>query len=301
MLKTILRRGFGLLGLAALGSCTTAPPGPPSSAAAKPAMWQVSDADTTVYLFGTIHLLPENYNWRSSLFDQAVRNSQSLVVETKVDEARPEEMAKLLGQLGMSANLPPITERVAPEMRAALQAAIAKTGMPSQAFDAMETWAAAFMLLGNQFRDLGLKGSAGVESVLRTNFAAAGKPVGELESNAEQLGFFDTLPEAAQRALLEGAIEQPGEMRSQFDAMVAAWARGDIEAIAKTFNEDFAASPALMDALIRRRNANWSRWVERRMASPGTTMVAVGAGHLAGGDSMIAMLERGGYRVRRVQ
>lgn len=300
MLKTILRRGLGALGLAALGSCTTAAQSP-VAAAAKPAMWQVSDADTTVYLFGTIHLLPENYSWRSPLFDQAVSRSQSLIVETKVDEARPEEIAKVLGQLGTSSTVPPILERVAPAKRPALTAAIAKTGMPLQAFDRLETWAAAFMLLGNQFRDLGLKGSAGVESVLRTSFAAAGKPVDQLETNAEQLGFFDTLPEAAQRALLEGAIEQPAEMRTQFDAMVTAWARGDVEAIAKTFNEDFAASPALMDSLIRRRNANWSNWVERRMTSPGTVMVAVGAGHLAGRDSMIAMLQRGGYRVRRVQ
>lgn len=299
MLKTILHRGLALLGLVALGSCTTAPQ--PVAPAAKPALWQVSDDDTTVYLFGTIHLLPQSYSWRSPAFDQAIRASQTLVVETIVDENRPEEISGVLMSLGMSPGLPPLADRVGPDKRAALAAAIAKSGMPATAFDRMETWAAAFMLLGNQFRDLGLKGSEGVESVLRKDFAAAGKPIAQLETNREQLGFFDTLPEDAQRALLEGAIDEPEAMRENFDGMLKAWTRGDVEAIAKTFNEDLASSPQLADALIRRRNLNWSQWVQRRMAAPGTVMLAVGAGHLAGSDSMVAMLERDGYRVKRIQ
>jgi uncharacterized protein YbaP (TraB family) len=56
-----------------------------------------------------------------------------------------------------------------------------------------------------------------------------------------------------------------------------------------------------MDALLRRRNANWSAWIANRMVSPGTVLVAVGAGHLAGDESVQRYLESRGYRVRRVQ
>ena len=76
---------------------------------------------------------------------------------------------------------------------------------------------------------------------------------------------------------------------------------GDVKAIAKTFNAEFEASPELKDMLLRRRNANWSGWVERRMQQPGTVFVAVGSGHLAGDDSVVEMLKRRGYRVKRVQ
>ncbi len=130
----------------------------------------------------------------------------------------------------------------------------------------METWAAAFILLGNQFHDMGLKGGEGVEAVLRNAFTTKGKPIGELESNVEQLGFFDTLPEKAQRDLLEGAISQPKDMTKDFNAMLAAWSRGDVKAIARTFNHDLAASPELAQALIKRRNQNWTKWIEQRMA-----------------------------------
>src|SRR5205085_6718057 len=165
----------------------------------------------------------------------------------------------------------------------------------------METWAAAFILLGNQFRDMGLKGGEGVEAVLRNAFTSEGKPIGELETNVEQLGFFDTLPEKAQRELLEGAISRPQDMTKDFGGMLSAWARGDVKGIARTFNHDLAASPELQQALIVRRNHNWTKWIEQRMGSPGSILIAVGAGHLAGKDSVIEMLKKDGYHVRQLQ
>lgn len=268
---------------------------------ARPALWSVSDADTTVYLFGTIHLLPENYQWRTPAIERAVGGSQQLVIETIIDEKDPTKMLQAMSSLAFSPNLPPLAQRVPPEKRAALAEAVRKSGFPPQAFDRMETWAVAFILLGNQFKEMGLKSGQGVETTLRDAFAGAGKPIGELESNREQLSFFDRLPEKAQRDLLEGAIEQGSEVAGDFHEMLSAWVRGDVKAIARSFNRDLSNSPDLEDALLKQRNANWTRWIQQRMAQPGAIMVAVGAGHLAGRDSVIEMLKRSGYRVRRVQ
>src|SRR4051794_20618712 len=248
MLKTFLRRACAALGLSL--TLVAAPAPAKTVQAAKPALWQVSDADTTVYLFGTIHLLPDKYSWRTAKFDQAVAGSNELVLETIVDDKNPMKLVGILTKLGFSNGLPPIATRVAPAKVATLEAAITKSGIPRSAFDKMETWAAAFMLLGDQFKDLGLKGDQGVEQVLRSSFTSQGKPIGELETNSEQLGFFDTLPENAQRALLEGAIERPANMRQEFDAMLSAWSRGDVKAIANSFNRDLSASPELKAALL---------------------------------------------------
>jgi uncharacterized protein YbaP (TraB family) len=264
-------------------------------------MWLVADADTTIYLFGTVHLLPEKYQWRTPQFDQAVAGSQQLVLETIVDDKDPTKLMSVLASMAFSPGLPPVADRVPPGRRAALAEAIKKSGLPAAGLDRMETWAVAFLLLGNQFKDMDLKGAEGVEAVLRNNFTSKGKPVGELESNKEQLSFFDTLPEKAQRQLLEGAIDAPRAMKTDFHKMLAAWARGDVNAIARTFNEDMSDAPELQHALIKRRNANWSRWIEQRLATPGSVLVAVGAGHLAGRDSVIDLLKRDGVRVRRVQ
>ena len=297
-MKNMFRRLFTAFGLPL---AFAAVPAEAKAPVARPALWSVSDADTTVYLFGTIHLLPEKYQWRSATFDKAVTGSQELVVETIVDEKNPMAMMSLLSSMAFTPNLPPIAERVPKEKRAALAAAIKKSGIPPTAFDRMETWAAAFMLLGIQFKDLGLKGGEGVESVLRESFKAQGKPIGELETNAQQLGFFDALPEHAQRQLLEGSIETPEDTGKDFRSMLASWVKGDVAAIARSFNRDLSASPELMDALIKRRTANWKGWVEQRMARPGSVLIAVGAGHLAGPGSVVDLLRRDGYKVRRVQ
>ena len=298
MLFKFLKRAVALAGIA---SAACAAPQQSAAPSARPALWQVSDPDTTIYLFGTIHLLPENYSWRTPAIDKAIAKSDSLVVETIVDQQNPKELIAALTRLGYSYGLPPIADRVPPAKRALLETAIAKTGLPRPIFDRMETWAAAFTLLGIQYKSLGLEGEHGVEQTLRDTFGAQGKGVGQLETNAEQLGFFDTLPEDAQRALLEGSIDAPQAMHADFSEMLNGWARGDVEAIAQTFNRDLAGSPALRAALLERRNANWSNWIERRLAQPGTIMIAVGAGHLAGSDSVQSRLKHDGYRIKRIQ
>ena len=297
MFTKLIKRGLAVLGLA-----TVAASGTPALARSNgPALWEVSDKDTTVYLFGTIHLLPQNSRWRTPKFEKALNSSQQLVLETLIDSANPQQLAGIMASMGFSSGLPPIANRVDPSKRALLETALAKTKLPRPVFDRMETWAAAFTLLGVQFQTLGVEGDQGVEAVLRRQFAAANKPIGELETNQEQLSFFDRLPESAQRQLLEGAIENPEQMRTKFNEMLNAWLTGDVNAIGKTFNEDLQSSPELKAALLTRRNWNWSQWIERRMAQPGTIMVAVGAGHLAGDESVQRYLQRRGYKVKRLQ
>jgi len=300
MLKSLFRRAFAALGLATLlVGAPTAAKAPAQTA--QPALWEVSDADTTIYLFGTIHLLPEDLQWRTAKFDEALNSSQQLVVETIVDQQHPESLQAAEFSLGFKQGLPPIAQRVPPAKVAKLRAAIAKTGIPENYFNQMKTWLAAIQLLGVQFRTMGLKGSDGPEEVLRQQFLSEKKPIGQLETNAEQFSYFDRLPEKAQRALLDGAIEPQTGMDKEYNGMLASWSRGNVKQIAQTFNHDLADSPDLKQSLLEQRNANWAKWIEQRMAQPGTIMVAVGAGHLAGSDSVIALLQKDGYRVERLQ
>src|SRR3954467_11829994 len=110
MFKNVMRRVLGAFGLAAATTFTLAPQA--AEAKGAPALWSVSDADTTVYLFGTIHLLPEKYQWRTSRFDQAVSGSQELVVETIVDDKNPMALMAVLARMAFSPGLPPLAERV---------------------------------------------------------------------------------------------------------------------------------------------------------------------------------------------
>ncbi len=266
----------------------------------RPALWKVSDADTTIYLFGTIHLLPKDLAWQSPKITSAMRASQGLVLETVMDK-NPQATGAIMAQLGMSPGLPPLLDRVPADKRDALQRVVAKSGVPLNVLDRFETWAAALTLASAGMRDLPVSAEYGAEAILAKHFAGESKPVAGLETPAQQLGFFDGLPETAQRKFLTSIAEDDSSAKAEFEAMIAAWGSGDVTKIALTFDDELKLSPELTDALLKKRNANWSNWIVGRMATPGTVFIAVGAGHLAGTDSVNIMLAKRGLKVSRLQ
>ena len=267
---------------------------------ARPALWRLADEDTRIWLFGTIHMLPEGQAWRSPALDSALAEADELVLEVAdVDDMMAS--ARAMAKLGTSPGLPPIAERVPDAKRPALRAMIAESGYPEAVFDRLETWAAALPLLAVTFKRLGLNPELGVERQIGAPFRARGRAVTGLETIEQQFGFFDTLSEDAQRKLLLAVIEDTEETRAQFRAMLEAWSKGDLPGIARTFDDETQMSPELKEALMRRRNARWAEWLAARLDRPGSVFVAVGAGHLAGADSVQSMLNAKGLKAKRVQ
>src|SRR3546814_8969789 len=79
-------------------------------------------------------------------------------------------------------------------------------------------------------------------------------------------------------------------MKEQFQQLIAAWARGDVTALEELADDELKANPNVRKVLLTSRNARWADWIAKRMDTPGTVFVAVGAGHLAGDDSVQHML-----------
>ena len=283
----------------AFAACSDGVAKPPPAPPAKPALWKVVDADTTIYLFGTIHLLPAGTLWTGPTLNAAMGRSQQLVLETILDD--PAKLGATMAKLGTSPGLPPILSRVPPSKRAALQAAIAKSSIAVTTLDKMETWAAALALSSASLAAADLRHAEGVEAQLTAAFKRAGKPIGGLETHEQQLGYFDRLPESVQRKFLVSVAEDSTDIKRQFAVMISAWRRGDVRKIAVTFDDEMRLTPELAEVLLRRRNAIWANWVRARMGKPGTVFVAVGAGHLAGKGSVDALLARKGFKVVRVQ
>lgn len=265
-----------------------------------PAMWKLADSDTTIYLFGTFHLLPDGQSWRTPEFDKALASAGELVLEVaNIDDVQAVQQAS--AKLALGQGLPPLAERVPEEKRAQLAALMKDAGIPPQALDPLKTWMAAVALASISFQRLGLQSTNGVEMTLTGPFRSSGKPVKGLETIEEQFGFFDHLSEESQRKFLVGVLESPEDMKKELAAMLEAWSKGDLPGIARTFDEEMKATPELQSVLMAQRNARWAEWIKNRMEQPGTVFVAVGAGHLAGKDSVENMLAAKGLKAERVQ
>jgi len=99
---------------------------------------------------------------------------------------------------------------------------------------------------------------------------------------------------------LRQVVQGVPDMKAKLDEMIARWLEGDADALARLINEE-ETDPVLMDRLLTQRNVNWAEWIGQRLDKPGTVFMAVGAGHLAGDESVQSMLTRRGITVTRVQ
>jgi hypothetical protein len=309
----MMGRILGALAAAAmLVACTSEAPGVAKEKAAAPAteaagasgkgpaLWAVKDADTTIYLFGTIHMLPEGTAWLMPPIAKAFDASDTLVLEV-LGTTDPKVTTPIILEMGYTPGLPPLAERVPADERDELAAAITHAGVPPQALDAMETWLATMSLSTARIQKLGYGIEGGVEYQLSTRAVAQRKRVEGLETMTEQLGFFDTLPEAEQRTLLVNSLDDIEEIDAVIKSAVKSWQAGDVDAVAALLEDDTRDSPGLAKRLLTDRNLNWANWIEKRLGStPGIVFVAVGSGHLAGKDSVQSMLEAKGLKVERL-
>jgi hypothetical protein len=263
-----------------------------------PAMWKVADEDTTIYLFGTVHVLPEGLEWYDAAIASALEGSDMIVTEIPMDKQSEAQMQQLAMSLGM---LPPGTtlrSLLDADQTAAYEASLAKLGAPPTAFDQLKPWLAGLTLSLLPLMQQGYSPDSGVEKVLIAK--ASDKPQGALETAEFQLGIFDGMTTDAQVAFMMEAVENMDEVKPMLDRMVAEWSEGDAEELANIMNEGMS-DPAVAEALLYQRNANWAEWIDSRLEEPGSVFVAVGAGHLAGDRSVQDYLAEKGIAVARVK
>lgn len=272
----------------------------PATTDANPALWVVKDEDTTIYLFGTVHVLKPGLGW----FDEAVKTAFDKSDKLMLEMVMPEDqaaMAKEMMPLAIDQSGKTLSSRLDPEQLRAYQAALASLGIAPAQFDMFEPWFPAMTLSVLPLTKLGYDPEQGVEKLLTSSAKKTGKPVAGLETLSQQLGFFDTLPESQQISFLNSVVKDLDKLGPQLDKMVAQWAQGDPDALAVTMNDSLAETPELAQILLWDRNARWADQLKARMGQPGTVFVAVGAGHLAGNKSVQDYLKARGLVVTRVE
>jgi uncharacterized protein YbaP (TraB family) len=262
--------------LIAAALAVAAPDAQPASAPAaeaNPAMFVVRDGDTTIYIFGTFHALDGHSDWFNRQIKTAFESSNELVLETVIPEG-PVQIR------------PAISGRPLPVT-------------PSASF------LATTRLAINAGRSHGMQVGNGADNVLRHAAEAEGKPVEGLETLELQLNMFTRMPDTPGAASPKAG--QPVEDSHAIDSlskamadMQSAWKHGDQRIFVRMLGQLEASSPDTYRMMFTERNARWADWIAGRMQTPGTVFVAVGAGHLAGKDSLLVRLAEQGIPSARL-
>ena len=263
-----------------------------------PALWSISDADSTIYLFGTVHVLRADTPWGSAKVDAAFDASQNVIFEI----SNPDDQAALLPLIRQHGVSPqrPLSSLLTPAEFADLDAAARTVGGTGAGFDAFRPWLAALTLSVAPLAKAGYDPQSGVELILKHRAQDAGKPVTGLETIDRQIEILAGLSEETQLAFLRSTLHDFDEATTELDALVEAWAAGDVATIDRIgVAEMKAESEEVYDALLARRNANWADQIQQVLSGSGVTFIAVGSAHLAGDDSVQSILERRGVAVVR--
>lgn len=269
----------------------------------RPALWRVSDSDTTLYLFGALHLLPPALEWRSTAYDQAMARATITITEADTKSASAiEAITTAVQRYGLNPPGVTLSETIGDKRTKKLRAVAEQLSVPMAALEPMRPWLATLTLTQRAFQNLGFDESAGVEAAVLSQAAMEGDAIAHLETAAFQIETLASLTGEDILADFDSSLDQLKDFQQITERMVIAWRTGDEKALEKDILTPLRkASPAAYAIIFDQRNANWVTQIDGLMDGDGDYFMAVGAGHLIGENGVVDLLKKRGYRIERVQ
>ena len=271
----------------------------PRAEGAGPPLWVVKDEDSTVYLFGTIHILRPGTAWGSDKVDAAFASASDIWVEI----ANPDDQSVIMPviqQYGASPDRP-LSSVLSPADFAAFDRAAQASGASGAALDPYRPWLGAFMVAVSPPMKAGFSAEAGADKVLVDRARTEGKTVHGLETADRQVRLIAGMSEEAQVAYLNNYVRAGDGVVTHLDQTVDAWLKGDAAGIGRLNRMDTRdVHEEVHQAVLITRNTDWTSQIETLMQGSGTAFIAVGVAHLADQDSVIDMLKARGYTVERL-
>lgn len=254
-----------------------------------PALWRVSDEDTTIYLFGTVHTLRPETRWEVPAIEAALETADAVYFEADTEDTQSvNEISRTVTQQGLYTDGRTLRDVLPADAEMEVEEAATRLGVTMQGFDNFKPWLASSALSNIHLENRGFDPAHGVEKVIGADARQRGIPIRYLETGAYQLGLLASVPEAEQIALLVQTADNIENKPDFLDALIEDWATGDVGALAETIAaDDVFGSGEIYNLMLRTRNANWSAKIESLLnEEEGTFFIAVGAAHLAGADSV---------------
>jgi uncharacterized protein YbaP (TraB family) len=288
------RRGAGPFRVALAATALLAA----ACAGAEPALWQVTDGARTVWLFGSVHLLPKGGFSVGGALGRALADADRVCMEIDTDSADQTTAASVTLARAVDPGGRDLFELLGGDADRVREAG-EDAGIPLDALAMFEPWFAGLTVSVMALQARGYDVQHGVEQIIQAEARAAGKSGCGLETLDGQLGMLDGLPAELQAELLLQALDEASEIDTLIEPMLAAWRAGDERGLEKSLAEDFDGYPELAELLIYRRNARWADEVAAMLDGDEDVLLVVGAMHLVGDRGLPALLDERGFRVER--
>jgi uncharacterized protein YbaP (TraB family) len=263
-------------------------------------LWAITSADAPpTYLMGSMHLLTPDFYPLSPVIEQAFARSKVLIEEVDLDELRNPATALPLLAKAMYTDGTTLDKVIAPDLYKQVTAHAEKAGIPVMAIQRMKPWMAAVSLIAPALKAEGFNTELGVDKHFFDRAKKAGMETRALETVVYQFDRLDQMAPRLQEEMLRTTIRDLETQVSNVKSLADAWARGETGVIERIMLGSTSESPELYDRLLVERNRNWVEPVEACIKQKTACFVVVGAAHLVGPDSLVALLRKKGYAVEQ--
>ena len=265
----------------------------------KPAMWVIRDADSTIYLLGSIHVMKPDTPWLTPAIQSRFDSAEDVWFE--IPDLDNKAAAAPIAQKYMFDPNGNMTEGLTAEELARVDDLLKPLGLNVTALKAMRKWAVGLIITMQQINQLGYMTDTGVDVTLMKQARDGGKSVHGFETMESQMQALVPDNEADELIALRAMVKDIDTMPQDLGDLFNAWKAGDTEDLTRLMIDRMQAEdPNSYQRLIVQRNAAWEPQIEQILAGKGTVFITVGAGHLVGPDSVVAMLKQHGITAERV-
>jgi len=265
-----------------------------------PAIWIAEDYDSTLYLFGTVHLLPDDLSWQRDDLRGAFNEAGTVFFEVDTSTEGQIQATVLTRSLGMRQDGLRLSDSLDNYQLKLLEAAAHNGDIPLAALDGMKPWLASEFLTIAAATNAGLSPELSADDALKSRARREQKNILYLDTMEQQIRLSADQPDFVQMTLLTETLEGFNTLGDDLKQIVRAWSVGSTDFLTREMVLAMKTrSPDFYKSLITERNARWTKRLTRFMEDSGTGFVAVGTSHLLGEDSLIEMLREQGYDVSR--
>jgi len=280
-----------LLGLSLLGSL--------SAEAASP-VWAVRGAHNTVYLAGSIHMLPADDAALPPGFERAYTDSKKLVLEMDLAKLDPLEATAWMMDHGSLPAGTHLKDVLGEQRYQRVSVAAAGLGLPMSGLDTLAPWVVGIEITDLAYAHEGFDPDQGVEDQLLLRAQTDGRPTAGLETLPEELGGLLALSREDQVRMLDQTVDELKDIKSEVRELTDAWRHGDAARLARLLSSEYDAFPALYKPLVMERNRRWLPQVEQLLKGQENALVVVGALHLVGQGGLLELLRGKGYAITQL-
>lgn len=266
----------------------------------KPDLFEVSDGDSSIFIFGTIHILPPRLEWQKPILKDQIQQADSIYFE--LDQDDPDFQANMQ-KIIFKYMAAPIDIKLSEELTSneleMLDSLLKPLGIQKTMYDTIPPWILTLQVSVGALVKNGYNPAYGVEQILMAHVKDAGKDIQGLETAESQISIFGDIPPKEQVELLKANIAQLDDFPTMVDGMVSEWKDDNLTELAVIINKASETSEEFYYKLIDKRNLVWVDKFKKMLENNEQAFIAVGAGHLAGKVGVLTLLEESGYTVKR--